>query len=280
MTSFKDKLIDLFNDSVYNFNNKVEYKDPHLNFTKLILEQQNKIRNITNNNNNNFRIINYNNYKKNNNNNNIYEYNFICQQSKKNYNILSRNKSCFNINNKEYPSLFSLDKTKKENAINNINTLMRSFTLNDIHINKYIRFNLNNSLFSIDYNDTEKNKNDMKKKILKMQKFIGLDKEETIRRNINNKPPRNLDYNLCLFNKKEYYSISPNSRLSNNKKKQSNNKHFIIKDWDFKINNKNNIKNILSDNNYLLSKRKSNINNSNIIRKEIKKNINIITIDV
>ena len=72
-----------------------------------------------------------------------------------------------------------------------------------------------------------------------MQKFIGLDKEETIRRNINNKPPRNLDYNLCLFNKKEYYSISPNSRLSNNKKKQSNNKNFIIKDWDFKINNEN-----------------------------------------
>ena len=225
MASFKDKLIHLFNDSIYSSNNNVKYYDPHLNFTKLIFQQQNKISNITNNNNINLRKITYNNYKKNNDNNKIFEYNFIYQQSKKNYNKknynnISRNKSCFNINNKEFRSLFSFDKIKKENSINNINTLMRSFTLNDIHINKYTRFNLNNSLSPIENTDIEKSKNGMKKKILKMQKFIGLDKEEKKRGNINNKPPRNLDYNLCLFNQKEYYSISPNSRLCNNKKKK------------------------------------------------------------
>ena len=183
MASFKDKLIHLFNDSIYSSNNNVKYYDPHLNFTKLIFQQQNKIRNITNNNNINLRKITYNNYKKNNDNNKIFEYNFIYQQSKKNYNKknynnISRNKSCFNINNKGFRPLFSFDKIKKENAINNINTLMRSFTLNDIHINKYTRFNLNNSLSPIENTDIEKSKNGMKKKILKMQKFIGLDKEE------------------------------------------------------------------------------------------------------
>ena len=279
MASFKDKLIDLFNDSIYNNNNNVIYHDPHLNFTKLILEQQNKIRNITNNNNINLRKITYNNHK-NNNNNNILEYNCIYQQSKKNYNNLSRNKSCFNINNKEYPSLFFLDNTKKENAINNINTLMRSFTLNDVHNKKYTNFFLNNSLCPIESIDIEKSKNGMKKKILKIQKCIGLDKEEKIKGNINNKPPRNLDYNLCLFNKKEYYSISPNSRLCNTKKKQSYNKHFTIKNWDFKINNQNDINNILNDKNDFICKRKCNINNNNMLKEKNKKNISIITIDV
>ena len=43
MASFKDKLIYLFNDSIYSSNNNVKYYDPHLNFTKLIFQQQNKI---------------------------------------------------------------------------------------------------------------------------------------------------------------------------------------------------------------------------------------------
>ena len=188
MATFRDKLMNILTDSIYD-KNKLE--DANVNFTKMLFKQQNKLRN---NPNINIRKFSSNNYFPKKNNNIILEYNLTINQSKINKENLRNNKSSNNINQKKFSKIF-----KKENSINNINVLIRSLTLNDIHNNEGL--NLNKSLSQIDIEDTERYNLGMKKKIQKMKTIIGFDKEDSNISNINNKPPRNLNNNLCQFNK-------------------------------------------------------------------------------
>ena len=143
---------------------------------------------------------------------------------------------------------------------------MRSFTLKDIH-NKFEEINLNKSFSQIDINETERNNFTLKKKIQNMKNLIGLNKENNNRRNINNKPPRNLNFDLCKFNQKEYYCISPNLKNRSFKKKKYINYQFI-KDNNLKINNYNFFN---RNNNHA-----SNISNYNNLRKKLKRNLSLI----
>ena len=134
----------------------------------MLFKQQNKLRN---NPNINIRKFSSNNYFPKKKNNIIFEYNLTINQSKINKENLRSNKSSNNINQKKFSKIF-----KKENSINNINVLIRSLTLNDIHNNEGL--NLNKSLSQIDIEDTERFNLGMKKKIQKMKTIIGFDEED------------------------------------------------------------------------------------------------------
>ena len=257
MATFRDKLMNTLTDSIYD-KNKLE--DANVNFTKMVFKQQNKLRN---NPNINIRKFSSNNYFPKKKNNIIFEYNLTINQSKINKQNLRSNKSSNNINQKKFSKIF-----KKENSINNINVLIRSLTLNDIHNNEGL--NLNKSLSQIDIEDTERFNLGMKKKIQKMKTIIGFDEEDSNIRNINNKPPRNLNNNLCKFNKKEYYHISPSSRFNYNMKKKYFNNKFIVKDWNPKFKQVNSdIENINNENDYIFIIREKN-NNKNLMKKNEK----------
>ena len=260
MSSFKERLKNLFNNSKFK-------EEPIINFNQdknlinLIFEQQKKIRNNSKLNSPQNKLLNNNNNTKLEYNNNNYN------KSKTKNKTLSRNKSSNNLNKKGiYSNLFTIDKIRNEKTIKNINILMRSFTLKDIH-NKFEEINLNKSFSQIDINETERNNFTLKKKIQNMKNVIGLNKENNNRRNINNKPPRNLNFDLCKFNQKEYYCISPNLKNRSFKKKKYINYHFI-KDNNLKINNYNFFN---RNNNHV-----SNISNYNNLRKKLKRNLSLI----
>ena len=226
MDTFKNKLKKLFNDPKYNLE-EIKDKDADRHFIKLIYEQQRKIRNNSKNKN----------FSKNKSNSNIYYQNDnnIINMKKSNFKTFSRNKSLNNINKKFYSPLFSVQKISNEKTINNITTLMRSFTLKDIHSSFENNINLSRSYSQLDINETEKSKNGLIKKITYMKRRIGLDDEKNhyntnkLRFNI---PQRSLNYNLYNFEQKEYYLISPSSRLHNSKKK------YINYPFEIKGNNK------------------------------------------
>ena len=253
METFKHKLKKLFNDPKYNLE-EIKDKDADRHFIKLIYEQQRKIRNNSKNNN----------VLKNKSNSNIYYHdNNIINMKKSNFKTFSRNKSLNNINKNFYSPLFSFQKISNEKTINNITTLMRSFTLKDIHSSFENNINLSRSYSQLDINETEKSKNGLIKKISYMKRRIGLD-DENNNYNTNrlrfNVPQRSLNNNLYNFNKKEYYLISPSSRLHNNKKKYIN-YPFEIKDNNKKFDTENLI-------NTIYNKKTKGINND--YKKSIK----------
>ena len=255
METFKHKLKKLFNDPKYNLE-EIKDKDADRHFIKLIYEQQRKIRNNSKNNN----------VLKNKSNSNIYYHdNNIINMKKSNYKTFSRNQSLKNINKNFYSPLFSFQKISNEKTINNITTLMRSFTLKDIHSSFENNINLSRSYSQLDINETEKSKNGLIKKISYMKRRIGLD-DENNNYNTNrlrfNVPQRSLNNNLYNFNKKEYYLISPSSRLHNSKRK------YINYPFEIKDNNKKYDTEKIFDKIY--NKKTKGINNEN--KKSIKAN--------
>ena len=214
MESFKNKLRNLLNNSKYTIDGMSE-NDPDRKFTKLIYKEERKLRNSSRNNN-------YKNTNNNSLNNYLFkQYNINKDKHNKIYEYMSRNKSLKNnINKKLLNPLFSVDKNSNEKIINNIDTLMRTFTIKDIH-NSFDSINLSKSYSYLDMKETERNKNVLKKKISYMKKRIGMDEEnkDTIRFNI---IQRKLNNTLCKFNTREYYAISPSIRLNNQKNKLIN----------------------------------------------------------
>ena len=255
MDTFKNKLKKLFNDPKYNLE-EIKDKDADRHFIKLIYEQQRKIRNNSKNKNNSINKSNRNfNYQNDNN---------IINMKKSNYKTFSRNQSLKNINKNFYSPLFSVQKISNEKTIDNITTLMRSFTLKDIHSSFENNMNLSRSYSQLDINETGKSKNGLIKKISYMKRRIGLDDENNNNYNNNklrfNVPQRSLNNNLYNFNQKEYYLISPSSRLHNNKKKYIN-YPFEIKDNNKKFDTENLI-------NTIYNKKTKGINND--YKKSIK----------
>ena len=214
MESFKNKLRNLLNNSKYTIDGMSE-SDPDRKFTKLIYKEERKLRN--NSRNNNKKNTNYHNL-----NNYIFkEYNINKEKQNKIYEYMSRNNSLNNnLNKKLLSPLFSLDKITNEKTINNIDTLMRTFTIKEIH-NSFDSLNLSKSYSNFDMKETERNKNGLKEKILYMKKMIGIDKENKykIRFNI---IQRQLNNSLYKFNAREYNVISPSRRLNNQKNKLMN----------------------------------------------------------
>lgn len=243
METFKSKLKKLFNNPKYNLD-EMRDNDPDRHFIKLIYEQQRKIRNnsrnnyskenIKNNSNNSSRIYN----------NNRNDYNLNLSNNK---NLtFRRNKSQKNINRKYIKPLFTIEKITNEKNMKNINTLMRSFTLKDIH-NSEENLNLSRSYSQIDINDNKRSKDGLKKKISYMKKKIGLDEEVNNKMKFN--PKRYLNNNLYNFHSKDYYAISPSSRVSILKRKNLNYPDNFF--WDYHINKDNITNRIINKKNHL-----------------------------
>ena len=234
MESFKNKLRNLLNNSKYTIDGMNE-NDPDRKFTKLIYKEERKLRNSSRNN-----------YNKNTNKNNLNnylfkEYNINKEKPKKIYEYMSRNKSQNNnINKKFFNSLFSVNKISNEKTINNINTLMRTFTIKDIH-NSFDNLNLSKSYSNLDINETKRSKNGFKKKISYMKKIIEIEKENK-QKIINNIIQRQLNNSLCKYNKREYYAISPTIRLNNNNNQKKNFINFQHENSFIKYKIKENLK--------------------------------------
>ena len=242
MESFKNKLRNLLNNSKYTIDGMNE-NDPDRKFTKLIYKEDRKLRNSSRNNYNK-------NTNKNNLNNYIFkEYNINKEKTKKIYEYMSRNKSQNNnINKKFFNSLFSVNKISNEKTVNNINTLMRTFTIKDIH-NSFDNLNLSKSYSNLDINETKRSKNGFKKKISYMKKIIEIEKENK-HKIINNIIQRQLNNSLCKYNKKKNFinfqhenSFIKYKIKENLKKKSNHNRNHFRANSDFNnsIRNKSNV---------------------------------------
>lgn len=245
MDTFKNKLRRLINNSKNNFD-EIKDIDPDRHFIKLIYEQKRKIRNNFKNTKtkgkNNKTTKNY--FR-----NNLFnDYHTNSTKLKEDKFPFSRNESN-NSNKKIYNQIFSYKKISKEQGINNINTLMRSFTIKDIH-NSFDSLNLSKSFSHIDINETERKKNSLKKKISYIKKEIGLDYRTKNKINYNDSYLRSLNNNLYKFNNKDYFIISPSYKNKNIRKKMINVSETDY--WNTKIIEKENILNKMRKNNFHL----------------------------
>ena len=111
--------------------------------------------------------------------------------------------------------LFSLERLKREKNIPKINTILRSFTLKDIH-SKSESLNLNKSYSTLDINETERNNNIMKKKIELTKRSIGLNDSMI---HLINKSIKNLNLELTGCNNKNILNLDLRSKINHNKKR-------------------------------------------------------------
>ena len=156
-----------------------------------------------------------------------------------------------NHKNQSNDCLFSIERLKKEKNIPRINTILRSFTLKDIH-NKSESINLNKSYSTLDINETERNNNTMKKKIELTKRSIGLNDSMI---HLINKPIKNSNFGLTKFNQKNFIDLNIRSKINYNKKR------FI--NYPKSKNLKNNKSNSISNFRNINKKTEININNSN-----------------
>ncbi len=126
--------------------------------------------------------------------------------------------SFYNKNNKK-KALISIDQFNNEKSISKINSLIRSFSLKDIH-NKNDCLNLNRSFSILDINENERNNNLMKKKIKFTKKYIGLSSKDKIL--LFNKPLSNLNSSLKKLKIKNFFDLTLRNRFNINKKRYIN----------------------------------------------------------
>ena len=158
--------------------------------------------------------------------------------------------------NQSNDCLFSLERLKREKNIPKINTILRSFTLKDIH-SKSESLNLNKSYSTLDINETERNNNIMKKKIELTKRSIGLNDSMI---HLINKSIKNLNLELTGCNNKNILNLDLRSKINHNKKRFIN------------YPKSKNLKNIKS--NSVSSFRNSNKKNQNTINNSNSKILN------
>ena len=161
-----------------------------------------------------------------------------------------------NHKNQSNDCLFSIERLKKEKNIPRINTILRSFTLKDIH-SKSESLNLNKSYSTLDINETERNNNTMKKKIELTKRSIGLNDSMI---HLINKSIKNLNLELTGCNNKNILNLDLRSKINHNKKRFIN------------YPKSKNLKNIKS--NSVSSFRNSNKKNQNTINNSNSKILN------
>jgi hypothetical protein len=250
--SFKEKLKQLLDTSYYPSNNP----DKELNFTILNMKRLIK-RNKSNSQLNNKLQLQIPKYIPN---------DFTFFNSKiHSYHSFSNHK------NQSNDCLFSLERLKIEKNIPKINTILRSFTLKDIH-NKSESINLNKSYSTLDINETERSNCSMKKKIELTKKSIGLNDSMI---HLINKPFKNFNLGLTKCNNKNIVKLDVRSKINFFKKRFINYpKSKILKNIksnsisSFRNSNRKIENNINNSNNKILNCPNS-LNNSILLKRKL-----------